>query len=97
MPRSSQPRSGHGRELVCLLPGMGAGWYACYWDGFSFPDFAAAIAFVVRIACPTHKRDHHPEVQLARRRAHVIWWTHDAGGVTQLDLDAAEATYAIGR
>jgi 4a-hydroxytetrahydrobiopterin dehydratase len=64
---------------------------------FGFPDFAAAVAFAVRIACLADKRDHHPEVELAWGRAHVIWWTHDADGVTQLDLDAAEATDAIGR
>jgi 4a-hydroxytetrahydrobiopterin dehydratase len=63
---------------------------------FPFPDFAAALAFVVRVACLAEKRDHHPDVELGWGRARLLWSTHDAGGLTQLDLDAAEASDAIG-
>ena len=59
---------------------------------YTFPDFAAALAFVVRVGCLAERRDHHPDVELGWGRARVAWSTHDAGGVTQLDLDAAEAT-----
>jgi 4a-hydroxytetrahydrobiopterin dehydratase len=59
---------------------------------YAFPDFAAALAFTVRVGCLAERRDHHPDVELGWGRARVAWSTHDAGGVTQLDLDAAEAT-----
>ena len=59
---------------------------------FAFPDFASALAFVVRVGCYAERRDHHPEVQLGWGRARVAWSTHDAGGITELDLAAAEAT-----
>jgi 4a-hydroxytetrahydrobiopterin dehydratase len=59
---------------------------------FAFPDFGAALGFVVRVGCQAEKRDHHPDVELGWGRARVLWSTHDAGGVTQLDLDLAEAT-----
>jgi 4a-hydroxytetrahydrobiopterin dehydratase len=59
---------------------------------YKLPDFAAALAFVVRVGCLAERRDHHPDVELGWGRARVAWSTHDAGGVTQLDLDAAEAT-----
>src|SRR5580692_9838177 len=58
---------------------------------FAFPDFGAALGFVVRVGCLAEKKDHHPDVELGWGRARVLWSTHDAGGVTQLDLDAAEA------
>ena len=58
---------------------------------FAFSDFAAALAFVVRIGCAAEKHDHHPDVALGWGKARILWTTHDAGGVTQLDLDAAEA------
>ncbi len=58
---------------------------------FAFPDFATALAFVVRVGCLAEKHDHHPDVELGWGRARVLWSTHDAGGVTQLDLDAAAA------
>ncbi len=59
---------------------------------YKFTDFEAALAFVVRIGCLAEKRDHHPDVELGWGRARIAWSTHDAGGVTQLDLDAADAT-----
>jgi pterin-4a-carbinolamine dehydratase len=39
---------------------------------FGFPDFAAAAAFVVRIARLADKHDHRPEVELAWGCAHVV-------------------------
>jgi 4a-hydroxytetrahydrobiopterin dehydratase len=66
----------------------GAGAIVCT---FTFPDFAAALAFVVRVGCAAEKHDHHPDVALGWGKARIFWSTHDAGGVTQLDLDAAEA------
>jgi 4a-hydroxytetrahydrobiopterin dehydratase len=60
--------------------------------GFTFPDFSSALAFVVRVGCLAEKLDHHPDVELGWGRARLVWSTHDAGGVTQLDLSAAEAT-----
>jgi 4a-hydroxytetrahydrobiopterin dehydratase len=59
---------------------------------FSFPDFAAALGFTVRVGCLAEKRDHHPDVELGWGLARVLWSTHDAGGISQLDLDAAETT-----
>ncbi len=59
---------------------------------YKLPDFAAALGFVVRVGCFAERKDHHPDVELGWGRARVAWSTHDAGGVTQLDLDAAEAT-----
>jgi 4a-hydroxytetrahydrobiopterin dehydratase len=58
----------------------------------TFPDFNAALGFVVRVGLAAEKRDHHPDVELGWGRASVRWSTHDAGGITQLDLDLAEAT-----
>jgi 4a-hydroxytetrahydrobiopterin dehydratase len=58
---------------------------------FTFPDFATALAFTVRVGLWAEKHDHHPDVALGWGKASVLWSTHDAGGVTQLDLDAAEA------
>jgi 4a-hydroxytetrahydrobiopterin dehydratase len=75
------------------------GWQRRGADGivkpYAFPDFASALAFVVRVACLAEKVDHHPDIELGWGRARVLWSTHDAGGVTELDLSAAAATDAI--
>ena len=57
-----------------------------------FPDFSAALGFVVRVGLIAEKRDHHPDISFGWGKAHVLWSTHDAGGITQLDLDLAEET-----
>jgi 4a-hydroxytetrahydrobiopterin dehydratase len=75
--------------------GKHAGWERsgeAIAKGFKFPDFAAALAFVVRVGCAAEKRDHHPDVELGWGRVRLTWTTHDAGGITQLDLDLAEAS-----
>jgi 4a-hydroxytetrahydrobiopterin dehydratase len=61
---------------------------------FKFADFAEALAFVVAVGCDAQKSDHHPDVEVGWGRARILWTTHDAGGVTQRDLDAAAATDA---
>ena len=62
---------------------------------FSFPDFASALAFAVRLGMVAEKRDHHPDVMIGWGKAHVFWTTHDAKGITRLDLELAEATDAL--
>ncbi len=62
---------------------------------YKFGDFSSALAFVVRVGCLAEKRDHHPDVELGWGRVRLVWSTHDAGGVTELDLAAAEASDAI--
>ncbi len=64
---------------------------------FGFGDFATALAFVVRVGCHAEKADHHPDLELGWGRARVVWSTHDAGGITQLDLDCAAATGTFAR
>lgn len=59
---------------------------------FSFPDFASALAFVVRVGLAAEKRDHHPDIELGWGRVRVFWSTHDAKGLTALDTALAEAT-----
>jgi 4a-hydroxytetrahydrobiopterin dehydratase len=59
---------------------------------FKFPDFSAALAFVVRVGLAAEKRDHHPDVELGWGRARVLWTTHDAGGITSLDVELATLT-----
>jgi 4a-hydroxytetrahydrobiopterin dehydratase len=52
-------------------------------------SFADAIAFVVRIGFFAEAADHHPDLDIRWRSVRVALTTHDAGGVTQLDVDLA--------
>jgi len=55
-------------------------------------DFSAAFALAMRIGMLAEKRDHHPELRIEWGRLRVLWTTHDAGGITALDLELAGAT-----
>jgi len=56
---------------------------------FQFKDFNEAFAFMTRIALAAEKRDHHPEWFNAYNKVRITLSTHDAGGVTEKDLDLA--------
>jgi len=58
---------------------------------FRFKDFNAAFAFMTRAALLAEKMDHHPEWFNVYNRVEVTLSTHDAGGITQNDIDMARA------
>ena len=56
---------------------------------FVFKDFNQAFAFMTQIALAAEKRDHHPEWSNVYNKVRITLSTHDAGGVTEKDLDLA--------
>jgi 4a-hydroxytetrahydrobiopterin dehydratase len=58
---------------------------------FVFADFNAAFGFMTRAALVAEKLDHHPEWFNVYKTVEVTLATHDAGGVTGLDVKLAEA------
>ena len=58
---------------------------------FQFVDFDAAFAFMTRVALKAAQMDHHPEWFNVYNKVEVTLATHDAGGVTQRDIDLASA------
>ena len=58
---------------------------------FEFADFSQAFGFMSRVALMAEKMDHHPEWFNVYNKVEVTLATHDAGGVTQNDIDMATA------
>ena len=58
---------------------------------FVFADFNEAFGFMARAALVAEKLDHHPEWFNVYKTVEVTLATHDAGGVTELDIKLAEA------
>jgi 4a-hydroxytetrahydrobiopterin dehydratase len=56
---------------------------------FRFADFNTAFAFMSRVALLAEKMDHHPEWSNVYNRVEVLLTTHDAGGVTDSDVQMA--------
>jgi 4a-hydroxytetrahydrobiopterin dehydratase len=57
---------------------------------FTFKDFNEAFGFMTRAALVAEKMDHHPEWFNVYKTVEVTLSTHDAGGVTELDVKLAE-------
>ncbi len=56
---------------------------------YRFADFPHAFGFMATAAPLIEKMNHHPAWSNVYNRVLVELWTHDAGGITQKDLDLA--------
>ncbi|MBW8816062.1 MAG: 4a-hydroxytetrahydrobiopterin dehydratase [Caulobacterales bacterium] len=56
---------------------------------FRFKDFNQAFGFMTRVAIRAEQLDHHPEWFNVYNRVEVVLATHDAEGVTELDVTLA--------
>lgn len=64
---------------------------------YELPTFADAIAFVVRIGFLAENADHHPDLDIRWRTVTVLFTSHDAGGITERDVDLAHAVDGVVR
>ena len=60
-----------------------------------FADFAEAFGFMARVALVAEKRDHHPEWSNVWNRVDILLTTHDAGGLSERDVELAQAIDAM--
>ena len=56
---------------------------------YRFKDFNQAFGFMTRVALKADQLDHHPEWFNVYNRVEVVLATHDADGVTELDVSLA--------
>ena len=57
---------------------------------FVFNDFTSAFEWMTSIAFYAEKKNHHPEWFNVYNKVDVILTTHDAGGVSSLDINLAK-------
>ncbi len=57
---------------------------------FEFEDFNQAFGFMTRAAMHIEKMNHHPEWFNVYNKLSIDLMTHDAGGITQNDIDLAK-------
>lgn len=52
-------------------------------------DFVGALAYVNAVGERAEAVNHHPDIAISWNTVTLTLWTHDAGGVTQADVDMA--------
>lgn len=62
---------------------------------FEFADFSEAFGFMARCALLAEKMDHHPDWSNVYNTVEVRLSTHDAGGITELDVKMARAMSSL--
>ena len=62
---------------------------------FEFADFTEAFGFLARVAILQEKADHHAETWGVYNKVRLTLNTHDAGGITQNDVDLASKIDAL--
>tara|TARA_Y100000817_G_scaffold217_1_gene154 strand:+ start:155 stop:445 length:291 start_codon:yes stop_codon:yes gene_type:complete len=78
------------KEILSRLSEGLSSWV--YSDGritreFLFSDFIDASAFLASVMIVTQEMDHHAEIWNVYNKVRLTLWSHDAGGVTERDLD----------
>lgn len=81
-------------DRSALAPLLDSGWAEtegrdAIAKTFRFPDFGAAFGWMTRAALVAEKMDHHPEWTNVYNRVEVTLTTHDAGGLSDLDVALA--------
>lgn len=67
---------------------------------FVFDDFAQAFGFMAQMAVVSEAMNHHPEWFNVYNRVDITLTTHDAGGLSQRDVDwaaRADKAYVVAR
>lgn len=96
MTRPARLDAAAAQALVASLPG-----WALAADGksisrrFKFPDFQATMSYVNRLADVANARDHHPDLKVGYNYCEVLFTTHDADGLTELDAICARSAQQL--
>jgi len=86
----SRPEKIGAEQALSVLPGWAAvAERDAIAKTFVFKDFSAAFGFMARVALMAERMDHHPEWFNVYNRIEVVLATHDADGVTELDVQMA--------
>ena len=75
--------------LAARMPKDWQGDAALIWREWSFPTYLDGVHFAERVAQQAEAVKHHPDLLITYKKVRVSYTTHDAGGVTGLDLEEA--------
>ncbi len=62
---------------------------------FKFEWFTPAMGFVTKVALLAERYDHHPDIDIRYKTVRLLLTSHDAGGLTDRDINLAKEFEAI--
>jgi 4a-hydroxytetrahydrobiopterin dehydratase len=83
---------------LAQLPGWslhGDGAAVCIRKTYAFSGFSQALGFAQALAWLAQRLDHHPELRIKQQCCEVRWSSHDVGGLSASDFEAAARTEAL--
>jgi 4a-hydroxytetrahydrobiopterin dehydratase len=89
MPRPSKLSDAELGAALAKLPGWSLVGGKLHRE-YAFVDFVSAFGFMSSAAIVAQAMDHHPEWFNVWNRVRIDLTTHDAGGITALDLQLAQ-------
>jgi 4a-hydroxytetrahydrobiopterin dehydratase len=75
--------------LAARMPKDWQGDGTLIWREWTFPTYLDGVHFAERVAQQAEAVKHHPDLLITYKKVRVSYTTHDAGGVTALDLEEA--------
>jgi 4a-hydroxytetrahydrobiopterin dehydratase len=91
------PRKLSEAEIKKILPQL-TGWSVLngkLHKSFKFTNFIQAFGFLSKVAIAAEKLEHHPEIYNVYNMVTLDLFTHDAGGLSQLDIELARQINAL--
>jgi 4a-hydroxytetrahydrobiopterin dehydratase len=89
----------YGPEQIAMVIGELPGWQVAGGESisrsFKFKDHIEAMGFVTRVAMIAETMDHHPDLRIVYNTVDIRLSTHDAGGVTEKDVQLAGRINAL--
>jgi 4a-hydroxytetrahydrobiopterin dehydratase len=80
-------------QLAAQMPEGWQGDQLLIWREWSFETYLDGVNFAERVAQQAESVNHHPDLLIRYKKVRVSYSTHDAGGVTALDVaEAASLT-----
>ncbi|CAM5308415.1 4a-hydroxytetrahydrobiopterin dehydratase [Rhodanobacter lindaniclasticus] len=102
--RHCQPRKGKehalaATEVAQLLRAL-PGWQLrddgkAIAKDFKFEDFHRTLGFINAVGFMANHEDHHPDIEAGYGHCHLLWSTHDVGGLSMNDFICAARVEAL--
>jgi 4a-hydroxytetrahydrobiopterin dehydratase len=95
--KNSIPRKLSDAEIEKVLPQL-SGWSIVQGKlhkTFKFKNFIQAFGFLTKVAIAAEKLEHHPEIYNVYNVVTLDLTTHDAGGISMLDVELANQINAL--